>query len=83
MVNNQIEHARIDLVFDLNGTTTFTDVAIVTPVSSTASLIAAASAWPASMAKKTENIKFECYPHINPVPVVLETMGRTGEAGNN
>ena len=38
LVNNQVEHAREDLVFDSNGITMFINVAIVTPVSSTSGL---------------------------------------------
>ena len=45
-VNGQVEHARMDLVFGQNGTTTNLDVAIVCPFSSSPVLIAAASTGP-------------------------------------
>ena len=76
VVNNQVEHARMDRVFDQNGITTFIDVAIGTPFSSSPGLIAAASARPGEMAKRAED--FERYPHINLVRFVLETTGRPG-----
>ena len=66
-VNNQVEHTRMDRMFDQNGITTFIDVAIVTPFSSSPGLIAAASARPGNM----EKIKFERYPLIN---LVLSLM---------
>ena len=55
IVNRQREHARVDLVFDLNGSTTYLDVAIVVPFSSNPALVAAAS----TRAGKT---KFDRYP---------------------
>ena len=68
LVNNQVENARMNLVFDQNGITTFIDVAIVHPFSSIPGLIAAASARAGYMAKRDEKIKFERYPHL-PCPV--------------
>ena len=78
MVNGQVEHARMDLVFDHNGCTTYLDVAIVSPFSSCPALIAAASTRPGHMAKRAEKVKFEKYPHVNLVPFILETTGRPG-----
>ena len=40
VVNNQVEHARMDLVFDQNGVTTNLEVAFVTPFSTSPALIA-------------------------------------------
>ena len=50
VVRNRVEQARMDL----NGVTTFLDVAIATPFSSNAGLISAASAKPGYMAKREE-----------------------------
>ena len=65
VVNNQVDHARMDLVFGQNGITTFIDVATVTPVSSSSGVTAA-----------TEKIHFEQYPHMNLAPFILETTSR-------
>ena len=78
MVKGQVEHARMDLVFDLNGSTAYLDVAIVSPFSSCPALVAAASTRPRHMAKTAEKIKFDRYPHVNLVPFILETTGRPG-----
>ena len=73
VVNGQVEHARMDLVFDQNGTTTYLDVAIVSPLSSSPALIAAANRRPSHMAQRAEKGKFDRYPHVNLVPFILET----------
>ena len=78
VVNGQREHARMDLVFKLNRSTTYLDVAIVAPFSCNPALVAAASTRPGHMAKRAEKSKFDRYPHINLVPFVLETTGRPG-----
>ena len=58
MVNGQVEHARMDLVFDHNGFSTYLDVAIVSPFSSCPALIAAASKRRMGhMAKRAEKMK--------------------------
>ena len=72
VVNGQTEHARMDLVFNLNGSITYLDVSIVAPFSCNPSLVSAASTKPGFMAKT----KFDRYPHINLVPFILETTGR-------
>ena len=46
VVNGQTEHARMDLVFNLNGSVTFVDVSIVAPFSCKPSLVSAASTKP-------------------------------------
>ena len=71
VVNNQVEHARVTLVFDQSGITAFVDVAIVTPFSYSPGLISAASARPGYMAKRAEKTKFDRHPHINLVPCLL------------
>ena len=71
VVNGQTEHARVDLVFNLNGSVTYLDVSIVAPFSCSPSLVSAASAKPGLMAKRAD-------PHINLVPFILETTGRPG-----
>ena len=58
--------------------TTLTRRAIVTPFSSNAGLISAASSRPGYMAKREEKKQFDRYPSINLVPFVLETTGRLG-----
>ena len=78
VVNGQTEHARMDLVFNLNGSITYLDVSIVAPFSCNPSLVAAASTKPGLMAKRAEKTKFDRYPHINLVPFFLETTGRPG-----
>ena len=74
----QTEHARMDLVFNLNGSVTYLDVSIVAPFSCSPSLVSAASTKPGHMAKRAEKTKFDRYPHINLVPFILETTGRPG-----
>ena len=76
VVNGQTEHARMDLVFNLNGSVTYLDVSIVAPFSCNPSLVSAASTKPGLMAKRAEKNKFDRYPHINLVPFILETTGR-------
>ena len=66
----------MDLVFNLNGSITYLDVSIVAPFSCNPSLDSAASTKPGLMAKRAEKSKFDRYPHINPVPFILETTGR-------
>ena len=78
VVNGQTEHARMDLVFNLNGSITYLDVSIVAPFSCNPSLVSAASTKPGFMAKRAEKTKFDRYPHINLVPFILETTGRPG-----
>ena len=83
IVNGQREHARMDLVFKLNGSATYLDVSIVPPFSCNPSLVAAASTRPGHMAKGAEKTKFDRYPHINLVPSILETTGRPGPHARN
>ena len=78
VVNGQTEHARMDPVFNLNGSVTYLDVSIVAPLSCSPSLVSAASTKPGLMAKRAEKNKFDRYPHINLVPFILETTGRPG-----
>ena len=61
VVNGRVEHARMDLVFDHNGSTTHLDVAIISPFYSNPALIAAASIRPGHMAKRAEKVKFDRY----------------------
>ena len=78
VVNGQTAHARMDLVFNLNGSVTYLDVSIVAPFSCSPSLVSAASTKPGLMAKRAEKNKFDRYPHINQVRFILETTGRPG-----
>ena len=78
VLNGQAKHARMDLVFNHNGSTTYLDVAIVSPFSSNLALIAAASTRPGHMANRAEKVKFDRYRHVNLVPFILETSGRPG-----
>ena len=78
VVNGQTEHARMDLVFNLNGSVTYLDVSIVAPFSCNPSLVSAASTKPGFMAERAEKHKYDRYPHINLVPFILETTGRPG-----
>ena len=82
-VNGQTEHARMDLVFNLNGSITYLDVSIVAPFSCSPSLVSAASTKPGLMANRAEKTKFNRYPHINLVPFILETTGRPGPHAKN
>ena len=52
--------------------TTLTRRAIVTPFSSNAGLISAASSRPGYMAQREEKKQFDRYPSINLVPFVLD-----------
>ena len=70
VVNGQTEHARMDLVFNLNGSATYLDVSIVAPFSCNPSLVSAASTKPGHMATRAEKNKFDRYPHINLVPFI-------------
>ena len=76
VVNGQTEHARMDLVFNLNGSVTYLDVSTVAPYSCNLALVAAASTRPGHMDKRVEKTIFDRYPHINLVPFILETTGR-------
>ena len=78
VVNGQVEHARMDFVFDQNGSTTYLDVAIVSPFSSCLVLSAAASTRPGHMAKRAGKTKFDRYPRVNLVPFITETTVRPG-----
>ena len=78
VVNGRTEHARMDLVFNLNGSVTHLDVFIVALSSCNPSLVSAASTKPGLLAKSAEKNKFDRYPHINLVPFILETTGRPG-----
>ena len=78
VVNCQSGHARMDLVFNLNGSVTYLDVSIVAPFSCNPSLVSAASTRPRLMSIRAEKNKFDRYPHINLVPFILETTGRLG-----
>ena len=62
VVNGQTEHARMALVFNLNGSVTYLDVSIVAPFSCSPSLVSAASTKPGLMAKRAEKNKFDRYP---------------------
>ena len=78
VVNGQTERARMDIVFNLNGSVTYLDVSIVAPFSCNPSLVSAASTKPGLVAKRAEKNKFDIYPHINLVPFILETTGLPG-----
>ena len=78
VVNGQTEHARMDLVFYLNGSVTYLDVSIVAPFSCSPSLVSAASTKPGLMAKRAEKSKFDRYTQVNLVLFILETTGRPG-----
>ena len=54
VVNGQTEHARMDLVFNFNGSVTYLDVSIVAPFSCSPSLVSAASTKTGQMAKRAE-----------------------------
>ena len=84
VVNGQREHARMDLVFNLDGSVTYLDVSVVAPLSCNPSLVSGASTRPGHMAKRAENGKFDRYPHINFVPFTLETtQARLGHTPEN
>ena len=53
VVNGQTEHARMDLVFYLNGSVTHLDVSIVSPFSCNPSLVSAASTKPRTYGQKS------------------------------
>ena len=78
VVNGHDEHARMDLVFKLDGWVTYLDVSIVAPFSCNPSLVSAACTRPGFMARKAGKNNFDKYPHINFVPFILETTGRPG-----
>ena len=72
VVNGQTEHARMDLVFNLNGLVTCVDVSIVAPSSCSPSLVSAASTKPGHMAKRAEKNKLDRYPHTSLVTFILD-----------
>ena len=78
VVNGQTEHARMDLVFNLNGSVTYLNVSIVALLSCNPSLVSAASTKPGLEAKRAEKNMFDIYPRINFVLFILETTGRPG-----
>ena len=75
VVNGQRDYARMDLVFNLNGSVTYLDVSIVAPFSCNPSLVSTVRTRPGHMAKRAEKDEFDRYPHINLVPFILETTG--------
>ena len=75
----QPEGARMDVVFNLRGHTYFFDTAMVTPFSSNAGLISAASARPSHTAKREEKKKFDRYPRIKP----LDDQATTHKSSSN
>ena len=79
IVNDQREHARMDLLFNLNGSATYLDVSIVAHFSCNGALVAAANTRSRHMAKRPEKGKFSRYPHINLAPFNLETTCRPGQ----
>ena len=72
------EGARVDVVFNLRGHTFCIDTAVVTPFSSNAGLISAASARTGCMVERQEKKQFDRYPRINLVPLSLEITGGSG-----
>ena len=54
VVNGHTEHARMDLVFNLNGSVTYLDVSIVAPFSCSPSLVSAPSTKPGLMEESRE-----------------------------
>ena len=58
----------MDIVVELRGNTYYIDTAIVTPFSSNAGLISAASGRPGYMAKREEKKNFDRYPPHQPGP---------------
>ena len=68
----------MDIVVELRGNTFYIDTATVTPFSSNAELLSAASGRPGHMAKREEKAKLARYPCINLVPFILESTGRPG-----
>ena len=68
----------MDIVVEFRGNTYYIDTAIVTPFSSNAELLSAASGRPGHMAKREEKAKFVRYPRINLAPFILESTGRPG-----
>ena len=77
VVNGQTGHARMDLVFNLNGSVTCLDVSKVVPFSCNPPLVSTASAKSGLVAKRAEKNKFDRYPR-NLVLFILETTGRPG-----
>ena len=65
------------VVIGVRGSTYYVDTVILTPFSSNAGLISAATR-PGYMAKREEKKKFDRYPRINLVPFILESTGRPG-----
>ena len=75
VVNGQSEHARMDLVFNLNGSVTYLEVSIVVPFSCNPSLVSAAMT--RTHGQRAEKNKFNRYTHINLVPFILENHKST------
>ena len=63
----------MDIVFNLHELTFYIDTAVVTPFSSNAGLISAASSRPGYVAKHEKKKNIDKYPRIHLVPFVLET----------
>ena len=76
VVNGHREHARMDLVFNLNGSVTYLDVSIVAPFSCTSVSGLSSQQKKSHMARRAEKGQLDRYPHINLVPFILETTGR-------
>ena len=74
----RVVNARMDLIFDQNGTTTCLGVAIVSPFSNNPTLIATASTGPSHMSKRAAKVKFDRYSHVNLVPFILDPTSRPG-----
>ena len=78
VVNGHTEHARMDLVLNLNGSVTYLDVSIVASFSlairpwSQQQPAQSQDLWP----KERKRTIFDRSPHINLVPFILETTGR-------
>ena len=83
VVDGQRERARMDLVFNLDGSATYLDVSVVASFSCNPALVAAGSTRPGHMAKGAEKGKIDRNPHLNLVPFFLETTGRPGPHARN
>ena len=78
VVNGPREHARMDLVFNLNGSVTYLDVSIVALFSCNQSLVSAASTRPGHMARRAEKTKFDRTPTHKPRPFHTRDHRPTG-----
>ena len=65
VVNGQTEHARMDLVFNLNGSVTYVDVSIVAPFSCNPSVVSAASTKPRTCGQKERKRTNLTYIHTS------------------